>query len=123
MPLRTFLACLFVAFSAQVMAWTPQGWVYWQEEFAYSHNQGGWYYVDRADTLPEVNLRNGQWRDIDQNSGWLWFAWPYFLEAGNGTAHWVSPDQHYAVNLSSGEWSQIGTPTDSEGSSLIDGPQ
>ena len=114
---------IFIGFALVLLAalnagaWQPSGWVYHNGDYAYSSNDGAWYYFSRADTQWRVNLRTGIWGELaDTPSGWNYYNWPYAYSSATASWYWYNAgDEQWCCKLGIGVWTIFGISSSNTG--------
>ncbi|MFC1452913.1 formylglycine-generating enzyme family protein [Verrucomicrobiota bacterium] len=114
--MRKLLACVLVVLllAGNACAWIPSEWVWFTWPFAYSFNEGGWYYMNQGDEMWCLRLDTGQWLvlgtpECELSNGWSYFAWPYaYCHADSAWYYLNETDELWCVNLATGAWSPVG---------------
>ena len=114
------LASMMVLLAQVGLAWRPSGWVYCLEggaglEYAYSQNEGLWYYVNRqpGGGAWAHNMNSGSWYYLTTQSalraGWTFWDWPFAYCNFNRTWYYVDVSTpHWVANMNSRQWSRLG---------------
>ncbi|MFC1452845.1 SUMF1/EgtB/PvdO family nonheme iron enzyme [Verrucomicrobiota bacterium] len=114
--MKKLFACVLVmlVLVGAAGAWVPSECVWFTWPFAYSFNDGGWYYMNQGDTMYCLRLDTGQWLvlgalDCGLSNGWVYYAWPYGYSWDHGAWYYLNEtDEQWCVNLATGAWSLLG---------------
>ncbi|MFC1452910.1 formylglycine-generating enzyme family protein [Verrucomicrobiota bacterium] len=99
-------------------AWVPSEWAWFTWPYAYSSNEGGWYYMNQGDAMYCLRLDTGQWLvlgtpDCGLSNGWVYYAWPYAYSWDDQAWSYMNEtDEQWCLSLATGTWSPFGGPTD-----------
>lgn len=105
----TLMAVSICAFSSRALAWLPTGWVYHTPNFAYSHSENTWYYLNEPDTQWRVNMSTYTWGQLSEARGWTFYNFPWAYSHDESAWYWYNMgDTQWAANLTSGGWSRLG---------------
>ncbi len=110
------LAVMFVLGGvSELLAFRPDGWVYFNHPYAYDHSSGDWHWFNASDTQWVNGLSAGGWRLLGASamaSGWSYVRWPYAYCSANGSWYYINEvDTQWVVNLRTGAWARFGQAT------------
>ncbi|MFC1451826.1 formylglycine-generating enzyme family protein [Verrucomicrobiota bacterium] len=107
-------ALIVLLLAGSVLAWVPSEWVWFTWPFAYSFNEGGWYYMNQGDQMWCLRLDAGQWyvlglTECGLSNGWSFYYWPFAYSWDHGAWYYLNEaDEQWCVHLATGAWSQFG---------------
>jgi formylglycine-generating enzyme required for sulfatase activity len=107
-----FAVTALMFLGASALAWQPSGWVYHAGTYAYSTEEGEWYYFNSVDTQWRVNLASGVWDKLTDATGWNYHQWPYAYSIDTPAWFWFNTtDVQWCNKLTSGQWTKFGEPS------------
>jgi len=103
------LAGLFLFGIHSANAHLPSGWVWFENSYMYSQNEGNWLYLSEDDSAYYQNTVSGRWFPMSSMRGWRFIAWPYaYAFPENVWLYFSQTDTQYVFDPDSGEWSRLG---------------
>ncbi|MFC1451843.1 hypothetical protein ACFLSJ_00695 [Verrucomicrobiota bacterium] len=114
--MRKVFACALIVLllGGSTLAWVPSEWVWFTWPFAYSFNEGGWYYMNQGDRMWCLRFDTGQWYVLGQaecglSDGWSFYYWPFAYSWDHGAWYYLNEtDEQWCVHLATGAWGLLG---------------